>query len=60
MSRFSYLLDTLKYLDRTRVGLWGWGYGGYVTSMVLNTQQDEFFKCGMAIAPISDWLYYSK
>lgn len=56
---FSYLLDTISFLDETRVGIWGWGYGGYVTSMVLGTQQDVF-KCGIAVSPIADWLYYSK
>lgn len=54
-----YLLDTYSYLDETRVGVWGWGYGGYVTAMVLGTQQ-TVFKCGIAVSPISDWLYYSK
>lgn len=56
---FRYLLDTESYLDETRVGIWGWGFGGYVTAMVLSTQQD-IFKCGISVSPISDWLYYSK
>lgn len=54
-----YLLDTLTFLDETRVGVWGWGYGGYVTTMLLGSQQ-KVFKCGIAVSPISDWLYYSK
>ncbi|KAJ8683542.1 hypothetical protein QAD02_019334, partial [Eretmocerus hayati] len=53
-----YLLDTLKFLDESRVGVWGWGYGGYVTSMVLGSQQN-IFKCGVAVNPIADWLYYN-
>ncbi|XP_067002490.1 inactive dipeptidyl peptidase 10 [Anabrus simplex] len=53
-----YLLDTLKFLDETRVGVWGWGYGGYVTAMVLGSQQNVF-KCGIAVSPITDWLYYN-
>ncbi|XP_033209762.1 inactive dipeptidyl peptidase 10 isoform X2 [Belonocnema kinseyi] len=53
-----YLLHTLKYLDETRVGVWGWGYGGYVTAMVLGSQQDVF-KCGVSVNPIADWLYYN-
>ncbi|XP_031785352.1 inactive dipeptidyl peptidase 10 isoform X2 [Nasonia vitripennis] len=53
-----HLLDTLKYLDESRVGVWGWGYGGYVTSMVLGSQQNVF-KCGVAVNPIADWLYYN-
>ncbi|XP_017769373.1 PREDICTED: inactive dipeptidyl peptidase 10, partial [Nicrophorus vespilloides] len=53
-----YLLNTLTYLDETRVGVWGWGYGGYVTAMVLGSQQ-KVFKCGVAVSPITDWLYYN-
>lgn len=54
-----YLLKTHKYLDVTRVGVWGWGYGGYVTAMVLGSQENVF-KCGVAVNPIADWMYYSK
>ena len=43
----------------TRVGVWGWGYGGYVTAMLMGSQQ-EVFKCGTAVSPIVDWLYYSE
>lgn len=53
-----HLLNTLSYLDETRVGVWGWGYGGYVTAMVLGSQQ-KVFKCGVAVSPIADWLYYN-
>ncbi|KOX73169.1 Dipeptidyl peptidase 4 [Melipona quadrifasciata] len=53
-----HLLKTLKYLDVTRVGVWGWGYGGYVTAMVLGSQENVF-KCGVAVNPIADWLYYN-
>lgn len=56
---FSHLLTTMSFLDETRVGIWGWGYGGYVTSMVLGTQQ-QVYKCGVAVSPITDWLFYSK
>ncbi|XP_008194405.1 inactive dipeptidyl peptidase 10 isoform X2 [Tribolium castaneum] len=54
------LLNTYKYLDKTRVGIWGWGYGGYVTSMVLGLgNQQKVYKCGAAVSPISDWAYYN-
>lgn len=55
----SHLLSTMSFLDETRVGIWGWGYGGYVTAMVLGTQQ-EVYKCGISVSPITDWLFYSK
>lgn len=49
----------MSFLDESRVGIWGWGYGGYVTSMVLGAQQ-SIYKCGISVSPISDWLFYSK
>lgn len=55
----NHLLETMKFLDRTRIGIWGWGYGGYVTTMVLGSQQ-KVFRCGIAVSPITDWLYYSE
>lgn len=65
LSAIDYLLNKdhkyHKYLDKTRIGIWGWGYGGYVTSMVLGMgNQQKVFKCGIAVNPITDWLYYSK
>lgn len=59
ISIYRYLLETFKFLDVTRVAVWGWGYGGYVTSMLLGSQQSTL-KCGIAVSPITDWLYYSK
>lgn len=55
----SHLLSNMNYLDETRVGIWGWGYGGYVTAMVLGAQQ-QVYKCGVSVSPITDWLFYSK
>ncbi|CAH1183188.1 unnamed protein product [Phaedon cochleariae] len=55
-----HLLEKYKYLDKTRVGIWGWGYGGYVTSMVLGLgNQQKVYKCGISVSPIADWLYYN-
>ncbi|XP_055593286.1 dipeptidyl peptidase 4 [Uranotaenia lowii] len=53
-----YLLETLKFLDESRIAVWGWGYGGYVTAMILGSQQNVF-KCGISVSPITDWLYYN-
>lgn len=61
VSVLQYLFEKYKYLDKTRVGLWGWGYGGYVTTMVLGLgNQQKVYKCGVAVSPIADWLFYSK
>ncbi|KAL7369585.1 hypothetical protein ABVT39_002592 [Epinephelus coioides] len=45
------------YIDKDRVAIWGWSYGGYVTSMALGSGSGVF-KCGMAVAPVSKWKYY--
>lgn len=47
------------YIDKDRVAIWGWSYGGYVTSMVLGSDNNNgVFKCGMAVAPVSKWKFY--
>ena len=53
------MLNHYKFLDRNRIAIWGRGYGGFVTLMLLSSQK-SIFKCGIAISPITDWLYYSK
>eukprot|EP00079_Xenopus_tropicalis_P030121 XP_012825865.1 PREDICTED: dipeptidyl peptidase 4 isoform X1 [Xenopus tropicalis] len=48
---------TLGFVDPKRIAIWGWSYGGYVTSMVLGSGSG-LFKCGIAVAPVSSWEYY--
>ncbi|KAM9305679.1 prolyl endopeptidase FAP-like [Gastrophryne carolinensis] len=48
----------MGFIDETRIGIWGWSYGGYVTSMVLG-EGTGLFKCGVAVAPVSNWEYYA-
>ncbi|XP_075385249.1 dipeptidyl peptidase 4 [Tenrec ecaudatus] len=45
------------FVDEKRMAIWGWSYGGYVTSMVLGSGSGVF-KCGIAVAPVSRWEYY--
>uniref|UniRef100_A0A3P9MPR4 Uncharacterized protein n=1 Tax=Oryzias latipes TaxID=8090 RepID=A0A3P9MPR4_ORYLA len=47
----------MGFIDKNRIAIWGWSYGGYVTSMVLGSGSGVF-KCGMAVAPVSKWTYY--
>ncbi|KAM4560445.1 dipeptidyl peptidase 4-like [Odontesthes bonariensis] len=47
----------MGFIDKERVAIWGWSYGGYVTSMVLGSGSGVF-RCGMAVAPVSKWEYY--
>ncbi len=45
------------YVDSTRIGIWGWSYGGFMT---LNTlfQANDVYSMGVAVAPVTHWKYY--
>jgi len=47
----------LPYVDGTRIGLWGWSYGGYVASRTMFVA-NGVFKAAMAVAPVADWRFY--
>jgi dipeptidyl-peptidase-4 len=42
------------YVDADRVALWGWSYGGYLTSMVVG-EGNSGLKSAIAVAPVADW-----
>ncbi|XP_034241938.1 venom dipeptidyl peptidase 4 [Thrips palmi] len=52
-----YLRDTLHFVDKRRVGVWGWSYGGFVSAMLLAKEQDVF-RCGISVAPVASWKLY--
>lgn len=45
------------YIDSTRIGIWGWSYGGYMSSICLLKGADVF-KMAIAVAPVTNWRYY--
>ncbi|CAL8321446.1 unnamed protein product [Merluccius merluccius] len=47
----------LGFIDKERIAIWGWSYGGYVASMALGAGSG-LFKCGVAVAPVAKWEYY--
>jgi len=49
-------LARFPQLDGTRLGWWGWSYGGYMTLNAL-THSDRF-KAGVSVAPVTDWHDY--
>ncbi|HIE16470.1 MAG TPA: S9 family peptidase, partial [Bacteroidales bacterium] len=50
-------LKTLPYVDTNRIGVFGWSFGGFMTtSLMLN--YPETFKVGVAGGPVIDWKYY--
>lgn len=50
-------LGEQPYIDKDRIGLWGWSFGGYLTSLGL-TKGAPYFKVGIAIAPVTTWRFY--
>ena len=49
-------LKQQPWIDGERVGIWGWSYGGYMTSYALT--HSKSFKLGVAGAPVTDWRNY--
>jgi dipeptidyl-peptidase-4 len=49
-------LKSQPYVDSSRIGLWGWSYGGFMTSYALTHSQT--FKIGIAGGTVSDWRNY--
>uniref|UniRef100_A0A673CWV8 Dipeptidyl peptidase 4-like n=1 Tax=Sphaeramia orbicularis TaxID=375764 RepID=A0A673CWV8_9TELE len=47
----------MGFIDKDRIAIWGWSYGGYISSMALGAGTG-LFKCGIAVAPVAKWEYY--
>jgi dipeptidyl-peptidase-4 len=51
-------LSSLAYVDKSRIAIWGWSFGGYNTLMSMS-RGAGIFKAGVAIAPVTDWRFYN-
>ncbi|WP_299127538.1 S9 family peptidase [uncultured Winogradskyella sp.] len=50
-------LGELPYIDASRIGIWGWSYGGFMSSNALFKGSDVF-KMAIAVAPVTSWRFY--
>ena len=50
-------LGALPYIDTSRIGIWGWSYGGFTSSNAILKGRDVF-KMAIAVAPVTSWRYY--
>lgn len=48
---------SLPYIDANRIGIWGWSFGGYISSSCM-VKGDGVFSVGIAVAPVTNWRYY--
>ncbi|OQD76934.1 hypothetical protein PENDEC_c003G02787 [Penicillium decumbens] len=46
------------YVDESRMAIWGWSFGGFMTLKVLEQDAGQTFQYGMAVAPVTDWRFY--
>ncbi|KAK6456067.1 dipeptidyl peptidase IV N-terminal region-domain-containing protein [Scheffersomyces xylosifermentans] len=53
-----YISVNKKFIDSTKTALWGWSYGGFTTLKTLEYDAGHTFKFGMAVAPVTNWLFY--
>ncbi|RNC84126.1 MAG: S9 family peptidase [Winogradskyella sp.] len=50
-------LGKLPYIDEERIGIWGWSYGGFMSSNAL-FKGNDVFKMAIAVAPVTSWRFY--
>ena len=50
-------LKSLDYVDGSRIGIWGWSFGGFMTVTTM-FKAGDVFKAGFAGSPVTDWRQY--
>lgn len=52
-----YLIREFDFIDEDRLGIWGWSYGGLMSSLVL-ARGSDLFGTAIAVAPVTSWRFY--
>ncbi|AZQ43615.1 S9 family peptidase [Nonlabens ponticola] len=50
-------LGDMDYVDAERIGIWGWSYGGFMSSNCI-LKGNDVFSTAIAVAPVTNWRYY--
>jgi dipeptidyl-peptidase-4 len=50
-------LGAMNYVDASRIGIWGWSYGGFMSSNCI-LKGNDVFSTAIAVAPVTNWRYY--
>jgi dipeptidyl-peptidase-4 len=51
------VLGNYPYVDKSRIGIWGWSYGGFMSSNCI-LKGNDIFKMAIAVAPVTNWRFY--
>ena len=51
------LIGNYSYVDKSRIGIFGWSYGGFMSSNCI-LKGNDVFKTAIAVAPVTSWRYY--
>lgn len=51
------ILGAYDYIDATRIGIWGWSYGGFMSSNCI-LKGNDVFSLAIAVAPVTNWRFY--
>lgn len=51
------VIGNYPYVDKTRIGIWGWSYGGFMSANCL-LKGSDVFKMAIAVAPVTNWRFY--
>jgi dipeptidyl-peptidase-4 len=57
LHRVGAYLASLPYVDGSRIGIWGWSYGGFMASNAI-LRAGDVFSMAIAVAPVTDWRFY--
>lgn len=55
---FGAWIKSQSYVKKDQVYVWGWSYGGYLASKILEADANNVYTGGIAVAPVSDWKFY--
>ena len=51
------IIGNYNYVDQNRIGIWGWSYGGFMSSNCI-LKGNDVFKMAIAVAPVTNWRFY--
>ncbi|KAI6230408.1 hypothetical protein M3Y99_01059600 [Aphelenchoides fujianensis] len=52
------LLQRFKFMDKKRVGMWGWSYGGFATAQAIARDDEHLIKCAAMVGPVTNFRMY--